>query len=460
MAYPVKAQWAGIVKWLIEEGAESERNDILKQIADIQFDTSKLNKLSKDAYKNNIISSDVNLNNTQGSRKIYDLLEAEVKAKSFSFLSKMNNIKLIDLGGRSIYNKFNTYIDSLKVSYQFNSLEDVLEEELIARIKEVEIEGMKDTLLYDINRNRKIALLLNRYPEVLQVYTNSFSTKERIDPKHLLYWGVTSDSHRGLFPKSYIIKGNDVKFENMNNVTNIIYNNNIIGRITSESNIECENIDLLNLIPYSNKQYKTGNSLYKTDKLGRVVNVYAQIQQSDKGKSKLKNQLKIKNILSVKQNKTDEVAFYLIPKKYGGTTSYLNIVSILKNKDNKKAIKSCLKHLKQELKQHSNVSLSVNLSYSNGLPYPNTIKLHIAGNNWSIINGTVGEEETVFLKNEIKEKEINYTKELLDFQDKTSITDFDEHKVVPNNSNTKRLNPTIPKLSGKSDNNVILKRNY
>ena len=43
MAYPAKAQWAGIVKWLVEEGAESERNDILKQIADIRFDTSRLN---------------------------------------------------------------------------------------------------------------------------------------------------------------------------------------------------------------------------------------------------------------------------------------------------------------------------------------------------------------------------------------------------------------------------------
>ena len=34
MAYPAKAQWAGIVKWLVEEGAESERNDILKQMID------------------------------------------------------------------------------------------------------------------------------------------------------------------------------------------------------------------------------------------------------------------------------------------------------------------------------------------------------------------------------------------------------------------------------------------
>lgn len=382
MSYPVKAQWAGIVKWLIEEGAESERNDILKQIADIQFDTSKLNKLSDEAHRRNIIGPNINLDDVQ----LYHLIEEEIKAKSHSFLNKMNNIKLADLGGRSIYNKLYAYIDSLKASNRFYSLEKILDENLIGQIKEIKIEGMRDTLLHDINRNREIALLLNRHPEILQVYSNSFFIKERIEPKHLLYWGVIAGSHKELFPKSYIIKGSDVKFESMNNVTNIVYNNNIIGRITSEADIECENIDLLNLIPYSNKRYKIGNSLYETDKLGRITSVYAQIQQSDKNKSKLKNQLKVKNILAAKQNKTKNTAFYLIPKEYSGTSSYLNVIPILKSNDNKKAVKSCLKYLKQELKRHGSVLYSVSLSYCDALPYPYTIKLHVAENSWNIIN--------------------------------------------------------------------------
>lgn len=327
MAYPAKAQWAGIVKWLVEEGAESERNDILKQIADTRFDTSRLNKLNNEAYKNKIIAPGTKLNN-QGTQNIYNLIETEIKAKSYSFLNKTNNMRLAELGAKSVYNKFYAYIDSLKERCRFYSFKEVLDGNLITRIEELDIEGVKDTLLYDINRNRKIALLLNRYPEILQVYSNSFSSNMRTMPEHLLYWGVTADSHRGLFPKSYIIEGKDVKFESTNNISNIVYNNNIIGRITSETDIECENIDLLNLIPYSEKRYKIGNSLYETDKLGRVINVYAQIQKSDKGKSKLKNQLKIKSILAAKQSGTDEMALYLVPKKYGGTSSYLNIVSV------------------------------------------------------------------------------------------------------------------------------------
>lgn len=441
MAYPAKAQWAGIVKWLVEEGAESERNDILKQIADTRFDTSRLNKLNNEAYKNKIIAPGTKLNN-QGTQNIYNLIETEIKAKSYSFLNKTNNMRLAELGAKSVYNKFYAYIDSLKERCRFYSFKEALDGNLITRIEELDIEGVKDTLLYDINRNRKIALLLNRYPEILQVYSNSFSSNMRTMPEHLLYWGVTADSHRGLFPKSYIIEGKDVKFESTNNISNIVYNNNIIGRITSETDIECENIDLLNLIPYSEKRYKIGNSLYETDKLGRVINVYAQIQKSDKGKSKLKNQLKIKSILAAKQSGTDEMALYLVPKKYGGTSSYLNIVSVLKNNDNKKAVKSCLKYLKQELKQHGYVSFSASLHYCNASPYPNTIKLNVTKNTWSIFNGL--KEEVPFIpkkKNEIKEKEINYTKKLLYFQDKASNINIEEQEADLHISNSERQNP-------------------
>lgn len=442
MAYPAKAQWAGIVKWLVEEGAESERNDILKQIADIRFDTSRLNKLNNEAYKNKIITPGTNLNN-QGTQNIYNLIETEIKAKSYSFLNKTNNMRLAELGAKSVYNKFYAYIDSLKERCRFYSFKEVLDGNLITQIEELDIEGVKDTLLYDINRNRKIALLLNRYPEILQVYSNSFSSNMRTMPEHLLYWGVTADSHRGLFPKSYIIEGKNVKFESTNNISNIVYNNNIIGRITSETDIECENIDLLNLRPYSEKRYKIGNSLYETDKLGRVINVYAQIQKSDKGKSKLKNQLKIKSILAAKQSGIDEMALYLVPKEYGGTSSYLNIVSVLKNNDNKKAVKSCLKYLKQELKQHGYVSFSASLHYCNASPYPNTIKLNVTKNTWSIFNGL--KEEVPFIpkkKNEIKEKEINYTKKLLYFQDKTPNINIEEQEADLHISNSERQNPS------------------
>lgn len=442
MAYPAKAQWAGIVKWLVEEGAESERNDILKQIADIRFDTSRPNKLNNEAYKNKIITPGTNLNN-QGTQNIYNLIETEIKAKSYSFLNKTNNMRLAELGAKSVYNKFYAYIDSLKERCRFYSFKEVLDGNLITQIEELDIEGVKDTLLYDINRNRKIALLLNRYPEILQVYSNSFSSNMRTMPEHLLYWGVTADSHRGLFPKSYIIEGKDVKFESTNNISNIVYNNNIIGRITSETDIECENIDLLNLIPNSEKRYKIGNSLYETDKLGRVINVYAQIQKSDKGKSKLKNQLKIKSILAAKQSGIDEMALYLVPKEYGGTSSYLNIVSVLKNNDNKKAVKSCLKYLKQELKQHGYVSFSASLHYCNASPYPNTIKLNVTKNTWSIFNGLKGEVPFIpKKKNEIKEKEINYTKKLLYFQDKTPNINIEEQEADLHISNSERQNPS------------------
>lgn len=442
MAYPAKAQWAGIVKWLVEEGAESERNDILKQIADIRFDTSRLNKLNNEAYKNKIITPGTNLNN-QGTQNIYNLIETEIKAKSYSFLNKTNNMRLAEVGAKSVYNKFYAYIDSLKERCRFYSFKEVLDGNLITQIEELDIEGVKDTLLYDINRNRKIALLLNRYPEILQVYSNSFSSNMRTMPEHLLYWGVTADSHRGLFPKSYIIEGKDVKFESTNNISNIVYNNNIIGRITSETDIECENIDLLNLIPNSEKRYKIGNSLYETDKLGRVINVYAQIQKSDKGKSKLKNQLKIKSILAAKQSGIDEMALYLVPKEYGGTSSYLNIVSVLKNNDNKKAVKSCLKYLKQELKQHGYVSFSASLHYCNASPYPNTIKLNVTKNTWSIFNGLKGEVPFIpKKKNEIKEKEINYTKKLLYFQDKTPNINIEEQEADLHISNSERQNPS------------------
>ena len=177
--------------------------------------------------------------------------------------------------------------------------------------------------------------------------------------------------------------------------------------------------------------------------MGRVINVYAQIQKSDKGKSKLKNQLKIKSILAAKQSGIDEMALYLVPKEYGGTSSYLNIVSVLKNNDNKKAVKSCLKYLKQELKQHGYVSFSASLHYCNASPYPNTIKLNVTKNTWSIFNGLKGEVPFIpKKKNEIKEKEINYTKKLLYFQDKTPNINIEEQEADLHISNSERQNPS------------------
>lgn len=415
MAYPVKAQWAGIIKWLIEAGSESERNDILKQIAEIDFDNSELDDLNKKAQKNNIIESETCIKGNNGSSNISSTIENILKNKTYSFLNSTNNVKLMNLGNNIVRDASSIYIDSIKEERKYSSLENILNKEIMAML-EKEAQEIKDTLLNDINEDGRLALLLNRHQETLPVYLNSFTTQERNNLNHLLYWGIIADSNKRLFPKNEIIDGRTLKFKTTHNGVEIISNNIIIGIIKNKTEIECKSFELLNLIPYGNKKYIVGANSYTTDILGRINQVNVSLSRNI-AKNKFKKQLKEKDIIKAQQQNINDMAFYLIPKEYGGISCYMNILPIEKNKINKKNIKGYKKGIKETLKSHNYINISITISYNKGSLYPSQINLL----NSTLINTLAGKGTKIGkIENSMKKEEANYLRELIKYKDKSS----------------------------------------
>lgn len=374
---PVRGQWAGVIEWLVDVGADVERKDVLKQLANAKFDSRRLNILVGEARKSGIISGN-------GDENIYLTLERVLRAKTNSVLNSTNQVPLMKLGNELIGKAASQYMNGMISDQQYHSLEDALSEESVATVRRSGVEGIEERLLADINADKRLVSLFRRHPDALKVYLNSVTVEERSDQKHLLYWSTLANGAGTWFSKEKLINGCSLKFEASADGTHIIHDDKIVGCTLADGRIECYTADLLNLSPFPERKYLIKNVEYTTDELGRVIAVDTELNRSSKGKSKIKSELKEKMILKAKRSNDDDLAFYLIPKKYNGIACYLNVFSV--SKSNKKALKNYSTYLRKRLKEKPSVTISINFLYDEAATHPEKIIINVDGERWSIVN--------------------------------------------------------------------------
>lgn len=404
MILPIHAQWAKVAEWLVDVGANVERNSILKQLADAKFDSLRFQGLRDEARRGGVIMGNKDEN-------VYLTLEKALKENTNSCLNQTQRVRLTNLGNKIIGKVTSQYIDQLIAEGEFHSLEHALGKELI--MNKNGTEDIEKTLLADINADKNLAALFRRHPAALTVYLNSISVKERTDKKHLLYWSVLANGYGTWFPKEKLVDGKGCTFEKSTSGMNIAYHGTVLGCETKDGLIECYTADLLNLAPFPKKVYQIKNAKYMIDGIGRVVRVDVEISQSHKGKTKMKSTLKEKKILQAKRQSGDDMAFYLVPREYGGITCSMNVVPILKK--NKKTIKAYLGKLKKSLKEKEIVKLTTQLSYIGVSEKLKMVKVHMVdGEDWEFINATNEEMDSlsVVVNNE-KKRELDRMSKIL-----------------------------------------------
>ena len=400
---PIYGQWTGIIEKLVDIGAVSGRNDALKKMKEVKFGDERMRELNSMAATSGLNP----LTKDADTQHIYSRISSLLSEKSFSFLNSVHNMQLSEIGKKSIGRATNEYITSLVERNKLNSLEEAFDSTLLEIASKRP--DINKVLLHDINKDKRLLFLFQKYPETLQVYLNTYCTTIQTDLKHLLYWGVSANKNNLLFPKSELVNSKKLIFDSTGK---IMLDDISLGYVSKDNSyIECYTSDLLNLAPYPNKEYKVENSIiYQTDELGRIVKTIFEVSNDTKKKSKLKSSLKEKDILLAKKINEDDISLWLVPSRYKGVACYMNIIPIARK--NKSLLKSYSKIIKMELKRQKDIKVSINLVY-NASWHPYLINITIGESKLRIIN-EVHHNAPILLKEENAEKklELLYLKRL------------------------------------------------
>jgi hypothetical protein len=105
-----------------------------------------------------------------------------------------------------------------------------------------------------------------------------------------------------------------------------------------------------------------GGIEYATDAICRVTEVSFNVIKS-KYKDKNKRQLNANEIVSAKDGKAGDKALWLVPKSYGGTSTWCNVVPMANDKVNKDRLKVINKKI-GELSKGGPAKVVARLSYN------------------------------------------------------------------------------------------------
>jgi hypothetical protein len=124
-----------------------------------------------------------------------------------------------------------------------------------------------------------------------------------------------------------------------------------------------QDISLLNCeLPPSSYVTFNGGIEYATDAICRVTEVSFNVIKS-KYKDKNKRQLNANEIVSAKDGKAGDKALWLVPKSYGGTSTWCNVVPMANDKVNKDMLKTINKKI-SELSKDGYAKVVAKLSYN------------------------------------------------------------------------------------------------
>lgn len=374
---PTNAQfdidWGGLLSSAIDEGTRSEVQNIFASLSNLNFSDSKLSMYRKSA-------SALGLSQPTTVAALMKF-EQGIRPFAVSSLPTLSDLRLNSLGNGS-FNEYSVGIlNQCILSLKKDKLEDYLTQKTIDEVRRIDVDGLFASRLLQ-SMNPQLALLLNNHPDCLEVLRDKPVLLDYGDISIITYVFQKAYSHAKYFKKSPISNPSewDISIHN-DSIVLISHQNVVLARIVSTSaaaqgsnsvNINLgENPALLNYeLPGPAIIDFTGVS-YITDRLGRITEVRF---QPFKRTIKLsgKNKMKVKDILSAREE-SDRKPYLLIPKNYGGTETWSNVMSYADTKENKTSIKNLNKRI-DEIAKLDGSPIIVRLNYNSSSSQPSSVQ--------------------------------------------------------------------------------------
>lgn len=351
----------GAIDAIIEKAGELKNFEITKD--------GMTDLLQKSPYSHN---GDINV------AALFNTIPTTVKTEFYKNTHSMKNVPFSALGAGFMNARSVAYIDSINRKNSISSLEDVLSQQLLDSISCFTELDLTSSIKSDLDENRRLILLFNNHPEIVRIYANSFNSVLRKDTRHLLYWATCADSIYGNLSKKNkkkFVKANTLLFDN----NKVLYNGQTIAQYDLyRSTFVMKDVNLLNFYPKGNSMYKVYDTVYKTDVLGRVVEIEFNLSQ-EKAK-KVKTPIKFKHFCKAIDVKNGKNFYSEVLEKYRIAPSLAFAIPIDLDKEEKAKIKLFHKMLKKKLKEQKNLIVNIKLEYGNTvLRKPISIKATYGG---------------------------------------------------------------------------------
>ncbi len=395
---------------MVESEARDAIEEKARKLSDYDIPQTQLQQL----VEKNGFSGEGSINPANLINPIPTGIRSNFNMKVMSF----GNTHLSTLGNGCVGVSMSAYNDSVRLSSQFQRLEDALSPAVMDSIAAIGLST--DYLLSDINQDPRLAVMLNNHPQIIRVYGNSISTQLRTDPSHLYYWGVIADSHRIHLPrKTKLINPRFIKFDGTGSNVTLFMNGEKLGEYNlTRRMLKAYSIEILNLLPEANLTYTFNNTDFITDELGRVVEIAFPLNK--KGKTIAKSKVKYKD-LCISQSVTPGNDLYsLILKTYKESPLFAFAIPLEKSDNVKLQNKSLKKQTKGELKYNPNARAKILISYSGASNKPSQIqvKTEIEGASFVFLHGNATATYNV---NTAKEKEQATLNQILNASHKSVV---------------------------------------
>lgn len=281
---------------------------------------------------------------------VYDRLYGHVD-KCFN---STHNVAFSAMGKGSVREAMLAQQDSIRKTQRIASLSDVFSKTTMDSLRVIKNhDKLEQSLLDDVNENHSLIGFFNNNPDLLRTYAQLSGTDLRDIPSELLYWGRTVKQFNALLPAKLTKDAIDpemLTFVQKQRNTEIYSQGALVGSIVGNV-VTCHNLDLANMMALPDMEYKLPNASFKTDNMGRVVEVEQTININQKSKSDWKPSIDTKVLRPLKASETLTLEQHPALLEYGASDCYLNMAYFEKNSNNRdmqKALKKQLKKLKKD----------------------------------------------------------------------------------------------------------------
>lgn len=366
--------WTGMATSVIDESSKSDVQKIFSSLSSIHLSDNKINEYRK-------IALEIGLKNPMTVDALMTI-EHGVKPYTVSSLPIITNHKITDLGNKRIRSLSSDFLYKKRQELEKTLLSDYLNDNTLEYLKRIDADGMlSGKLLDEIKRFPKLAVLLNNNPIYLDFLKKNIKLAQ-IDGGRLLMCLV----HLQLDDNCPLTLSKPIEWDYTINGDGTMLISSQIGTLAklyysqpsvNEPQQTILKIDLpevptflnYDLPPFSRIIF--GGVAMRTDPIGRLVEVSFPVAKY-KFKDLKKQQLKVKDILLAKEESSRK-PWLIVHKKFGGTETWSNVISIEDTKANKQAIKELEKKLESLSKSDGN-QVVVKLTYDTTASNPTSIQ--------------------------------------------------------------------------------------
>jgi hypothetical protein len=391
--------WDGMV----ESDARSSIEEKAKELKDYDIQKTSLNNL--------IVNNKYTDKENFSSANVINPIPSGIQNSFGKRIKAFGNTRLSAIGDGLVGDAMRFYSDSVMQTIHYRSLEDVLSQ---TALDSVNILGIpKESLLSDINKDSRLAVLFNNHPQIIRVYANSISTVYKSDLAHLYYWGVVADSHRKNLPKkSRLMNPRFIQFVQSGQLLTLTNNNEELGTFDiSQQLITVYSTDLLNYMPKENLKYVYNGTYFSTDELGRVKDINFPLNKNSKKGAK--NKIKYKLICNSQGITQGQELYSLILKPFKESPMLGGAIPLSSSDNVKQQNKLLKKSAKSALKMNENVRAEIKIEYNSALNTPSLVQLQIDENGQTFIYLNNGELLAKKDVNLMKKKETEILNKIL-----------------------------------------------